>query len=192
MGVYPFVEAWVTGDGRARHLLDRPRNRPVRTALGVSWISFYLVALIGAANDIIAIRFHVSVESVTWAVRVSLFIVPPTAYVITKRWALGLQRQDRDEVLHGRETGIIKRLPNGAFIEVHEPLGQDRLHVLTQHEQYRAIGPDPAADGEDPDRGFRFARRLRAVLSRNFYGEGTQISKPTVREYQEITSRHRR
>ncbi|KPI09577.1 hypothetical protein OK006_0240 [Actinobacteria bacterium OK006] len=62
MGVYPFVEAWVTGDGRAWHLLDRPRNRPVRTALGVSWISFYLVALIGAANDIIAIRFHVSVE----------------------------------------------------------------------------------------------------------------------------------
>ncbi|MFE4626718.1 cytochrome bc1 complex cytochrome b subunit [Streptomyces mirabilis] len=191
MGVYPFVEAWVTGDGRARHLLDRPRNRPVRTALGVSWISFYLVALIGAANDIIAIRFHVSVESVTWAVRVGLFVVPPTAHAITKRWALGLQRQDRDKVLHGRETGIIKRLPNGAFIEVHEPLGQGRLHVLTQHEQYQAIGPDPAANGEGPDGGFRFARRLRAVLSRSFYGEGTQITKPTAREYQELTGRHR-
>jgi ubiquinol-cytochrome c reductase cytochrome b subunit len=177
-------------DGRARHLLDRPRNRSVRTALGVSWISFYLVALIGAANDIIAVRFHVSVESVTWAVRVGLFIVPSTAYVITKRWALGLQRQDRDKVLHDRETGIIKRLPNGAFIEVHESLGQDRLHVLTQHEQYQAIGPDPAANGECPDGGFRFARRLRAVLSRSFYGEGTQITKPTAREYQEITSRH--
>ena len=31
IGVYPFVEAWVTGDKREHHLLDRPRNAPTRT-----------------------------------------------------------------------------------------------------------------------------------------------------------------
>ncbi|MCT9078307.1 cytochrome bc1 complex cytochrome b subunit [Streptomyces fulvoviolaceus] len=198
MGAYPFIESWVTGDDREQHVLDRPRNRPVRTALGVAWIGFYLVALLGAANDIIALRFHVSVNSVTWAVRIGLFIVPLAAYVVTKRCALGLQRRDRDKVLHGRETGIVKRLPHGEFVEVHEPLGQGQLHVLTQHEQYKPIGPRPAVNGGGPDMngggpdaGFRLAQRLRARLSRSFYGEGTQITKPTAQEYQEIAGKHR-
>ncbi|MEU0072074.1 cytochrome bc complex cytochrome b subunit [Streptomyces sp. NPDC006332] len=191
MGAYPFIESWVTDDDRDQHLLDRPRNQPVRTALGVAWIGFYLVALIGAANDIIAIRFHVSVESVTWAVRIGLFAVPVTAYAVTKRYALGLQRQDRDKVLHGRETGVIKRLPHGEFVEVHEPLSQEQLHVLTQHEQYKPIGPGPASNGAGADTGSRLAQLLRARLSRSFYGEGTQITKPTAQKYKEITSEHR-
>ena len=190
MGAYPFIESWVTGDDRDQHLLDRPRNRPVRTGLGVAWISFYLVALIGAANDIIAIRLHVAVESVTWAVRIGLFIVPLLAYAVAKRCALGLQRQDREKVLHGRETGIIKRLPNGEFIEVHEPLGQEQLHVLTQHEQYKPIGPDSTGVEGGPDTNSSLTWRLRARLSQRLYGEGTQITKPTVQEYEEITSGH--
>ena len=32
--IYPFLEAWVTGDKREHHLLDRPRNAPTRTGLG--------------------------------------------------------------------------------------------------------------------------------------------------------------
>ncbi|WP_438829237.1 cytochrome bc1 complex cytochrome b subunit [Streptomyces adonidis] len=191
LGAYPFIESWVTGDDREQNLLDRPRNRPVRTALGVAWISFYLVALIGAANDIIALRLHVSVNAVTWAVRIGLVVVPLAAHAITKRWALGLQRRDRDKVLHGRETGIVKRLPHGEFVEVHEPLGQEQLHALTQHEQYRPIDARPSVNGEGPNAGSRVARRLRARLSRGFYGEGAQIIKPTAQEYQEITGEHR-
>ncbi|MDX3853171.1 cytochrome bc complex cytochrome b subunit [Streptomyces sp. AK02-01A] len=188
MGAYPFIESWVTGDDREQHLLDRPRNRPVRTGLGVAWISFYLVALIGAANDIIAIRLHVSFESVTWAVRVGLFIVPLMAYVIANRFALGLQRRDRDKVLHGRETGIIKRLPNGEFIEVHEPLSQEQLHVLTQHDQYKPIGPGSTGNAGGPDVRSSLTQRLRARLSRSLYGEGTQIAKPTAQEYLESSA----
>ncbi|MEU3188575.1 cytochrome bc complex cytochrome b subunit [Streptomyces sp. NPDC006923] len=184
MGAYPFIESWVTHDDREQHLLDRPRNRPVRTGLGVAWISFYLVALIGAANDIIAIRFHVSVQSVTWAVRVGLFIVPPMAYAMAKRFALGLQRRDRDTVLHGRETGIIKRLPNGEFVEVHEPVGQEQLHVLTQHDQYQPMGPRSTGT---PETKSAVTQRLRARLSRSFYGEGAQIAKPTAQEYKDST-----
>ena len=33
---YPFVESWITGDKREHHLLDRPRNAPVRTGTGLS------------------------------------------------------------------------------------------------------------------------------------------------------------
>ncbi|MFJ4844681.1 cytochrome bc complex cytochrome b subunit [Streptomyces sp. NPDC088733] len=175
MGAYPFIEAWVTDDDREHHLLDRPRNRPVRTALGAAWISVYAVALLGAANDVLATRFHVSVNAVTWAVRIGLFVVPFAVYAVTKRWALGLQLRDRDKVLHGRETGVIKRMPNGEYVEVHEPLDPERLHTLTDYEQYRPI---PAGAGGP-------ARRLRARLSRGLYGEGTQIPKPVVHEAHE-------
>ncbi|MGW3692097.1 cytochrome bc1 complex cytochrome b subunit [Streptomyces sp. NPDC005125] len=177
MGAYPFIEAWVTDDDREHHLLDRPRNRPVRTGLGAAWISVYAVALLGAANDVIATRFHVSVNAVTWAVRVGLFVVPFVVYAVTKRWALGLQLSDREKVLHGRETGVIKRMPNGEYVEVHEALGPEQLRVLTEHEQYRPLSAGAASP----------VQRLRARLSRSLYGEGTQIPKPVVHEHQEIT-----
>ncbi|MEV1082438.1 cytochrome bc complex cytochrome b subunit [Streptomyces sp. NPDC050211] len=190
LGAYPFVESWVTGDDRDQNLLDRPRNRPVRTGLGVAWLSVYLVALLGAANDLIAIQLHVSVNAVTWAVRIGLFVVPVVVYVVAKRWALGLQRRDRDKVLHGRETGIIKRLPHGEFVEVHEPLSQERLHILTAHEQYTPLTAVPQGSEQSLEGRPTRAQRLRARLGRGFYGEGTQIPKPTEQEYKEISSRH--
>lgn len=184
LGVYPFVEAWVTGDDGEHHLLDRPRNRPVRTAFGAAWLSFYLVALVGAANDLIATHFHVSVNGVTWAVRIGLFVAPLVVFVVVKRLALALQRSDRDKVLHGRETGVIKRLPHGEFVEVHEPLSQERLHTLTAHEQYQPLTLTQAGSANGrPTR----TQRLRVRMSRGFYGQGTQIAKPTEQEYREIT-----
>ncbi|MFB6774102.1 cytochrome bc complex cytochrome b subunit [Streptomyces sp. NPDC056337] len=188
MGAYPFLEAWVTDDDSEHHLLDRPRNRPVRTALGVAWLSVYSVALIGAANDIIATRLHVSVNDVTWAVRIGLLVVPVVAFVVTKRAALALQRRDRDLVLHGRETGVIKRLPHGEYVEVHEPLDRARLHTLTSHEQHRPLDSVPARDGDGAVA--RGTRRLRTGLSGFLYGPGTQIPKPTATEHEEITGRH--
>ncbi|GGJ83077.1 menaquinol-cytochrome c reductase cytochrome b subunit [Streptomyces camponoticapitis] len=181
MGVYPFIEAWVTGDDREQNLLDRPRDRPVRTGLGVAWLSVYLVALLGAANDLIATHFHLSVNTVTWAVRFGLFAVPLVAYVVAKRCALGLQRRDREKVLHGRETGVIKRLSYGEFVEVHERLTPEQLHALTAHEQYEPLPP-----GNDR----AWTQRLRVRLSRGYYGADAQIAKPTAREYEEITRGH--
>ncbi len=109
--------------------------------------------------------------------------------MITKRLALALQRSDRDKVLHGRETGVIKRLPHGEYVEVHEPLDQARLHTLTAHEQYRPLadGPDRDPDGPAPAR----TRRLRVALSRALYGPGTRIPKPSPTERKELTGRHR-
>ena len=49
-------------------------------------------------------------------------VLPPLVFVVTKRICLGLQRRDREKLLHGRETGIIKRPPaRASYIEVHEP-----------------------------------------------------------------------
>ncbi len=83
----------------------------------------YMITLVGGGNDLWATHFHLSINAITWFVRIGFFAGPVLAFIITKRICLGLQRRDREKVLHGRETGIIKRLPHGEFIEVHQPLG---------------------------------------------------------------------
>ncbi|MFE4669892.1 cytochrome bc complex cytochrome b subunit [Streptomyces sp. NPDC056716] len=141
IGVYPFIEARVTGDRREHHLLDRPRDRPVRTAIGAAWISLYLVLLAGGGNDIVATQLHLSINTVTWAVRIGILAVPAAVFVITRRICLGLRLRDRELVTHGRETGRIVRLPHGEYVEVHEPLDPARRHTLTAHERAGDGGP---------------------------------------------------
>ena len=126
--IYPFIEARVTGD-RARHnLLQRPRDVPVRTAIGAMAISLYMVWTLAAMNDIIALKFHISLNATTWIGRIGMVVLPPIVYFIAYRWAIALQRSDREVLEHGVETGIIKRLPHGAYIELHQPLGPVDAH----------------------------------------------------------------
>nr|WP_107907094.1 cytochrome bc complex cytochrome b subunit [Streptomyces chartreusis] len=188
LGLYPFLEAWVTGDRREHHILDRPRNVPVRTGLGAAWLSLYAVLLIGGGNDIVATHLHLSINVITWFVRIAVFVVPVLTYVVTKRICLGLQRRDRDNVLHGRETGTIKRLPHGEYIEVHEPLTQGRLHTLTQHEQHPPYEIGPTVDANGVRRRVTPSQRVRARLARAMFGSASRIEKPTVEEYREVTS----
>ncbi|PRX97043.1 cytochrome b [Allonocardiopsis opalescens] len=123
--LWPFLEAWITGDKRQHHTADRPRNAPTRTALGVTGITFYGVLLLAGANDLISEIFYIDLYLTTWIFRVSLIVGPIIAFIVTRRVCLGLQRRDRDELHHGYESGIVKQLPSGEFIEVHQPVGAD-------------------------------------------------------------------
>ncbi|MDX3800306.1 cytochrome bc complex cytochrome b subunit, partial [Streptomyces sp. AK04-3B] len=190
LGVYPFVEAWITGDTREHHILDRPRNAPVRTGLGVAWLTLYAVLLLGGGNDIVATHLHLSINAITWFVRISVFVAPVVAFTVTKRICLGLQRRDRDMVLHGRETGAIRRLPHGEYVEVHEPLGRDRLFTLTQHEQHPPYEIGPLVDHNGVRRPVTVSQRVRARLARAMFGADSHIPKPTPEEYRELTGGH--
>ncbi|WNV75174.1 ubiquinol-cytochrome c reductase cytochrome b subunit [Geodermatophilus sp. DSM 44513] len=123
LALYPFIERKLTGDTASHHLLQRPRDVPVRTSLGAMALAFYLVLLISGGNDVIADKFHLSLNAMIWAGRIGLIVLPPIAYTVTYRLCLGLQRHDREVLEHGIETGVIRRLPSGQFVEVHQPLG---------------------------------------------------------------------
>ena len=121
--IYPFLEKRFTGDDAHHNLLQRPRDVPVRTGIGAMAIAFYMVLTYSAMNDIIALKFHISLNATTWIGRIGMLVLPPLVYFIAYRWAVALQRSDREVLEHGVETGIIKRLPHGAYIELHQPLG---------------------------------------------------------------------
>ncbi len=125
---YPAIERKLTKDYASHNLLQRPRDVPVRTGLGMMAISFMFVLLLSGGNDVIAYTFDISLNATTWAGRIGMLLLPPIAYYLTYRICLGLQRADRAILEHGIETGIIKRLPHGEFIEVHQPLGGVDAH----------------------------------------------------------------
>ena len=186
MALYPFIESWMTGDKREHHILDRPRNVPNRTALGVMSLTFMIVALINGGNDLIATHFDLTINQIMWFSRIGIIVLPPLAFVITKRICLSLQRADREAVLHGKETGRLVMLPHGEYIEIHEELSPEKKFALTKHEQPKAI----ALVTED-NQGVLNPKGIRAKLQARFSAANAEnIAKPTASEVKELESGH--
>jgi ubiquinol-cytochrome c reductase cytochrome b subunit len=123
--LWPFFEAWATGDKSEHHVNDRPRNAPVRTGIGVAAMSFYGILWAEGANDVFADKLEIPLYTITWIARVAVIVVPIAAYYVTKRVCLGLQRSDASMLTHGVEIGIIRQLPDGAFVEEERPLTEE-------------------------------------------------------------------
>ena len=94
---------------------------PVRTAIGAMAIAFYIVLTFSAMNDIIAYKFHISLNATTWIGRIGMAVLPAIVYYITYRWCVGLQRSDRAVLEHGIDA-VIEALARYG-IELHQPLG---------------------------------------------------------------------
>jgi ubiquinol-cytochrome c reductase cytochrome b subunit len=128
----PFFENWVTGDKREHHLLQRPRNAPTRTAIMAALMTFYGLAWAAGGNDIIAIKFHLSINEITYFMRAAVFIGPVIAFIIARRWCISLQRHDHEKLLHGYESGVLVRSAQGEYAELHLPLPGAEAYTLTQ------------------------------------------------------------
>ncbi len=181
--LYPFLEAWVTGDKREHHLAERPRNAPVRTSIGAAGVTFYAVLWAAAASDILATHFHLTIEAVTHTLQGALILGPIIAFLITKRVCLALQKKDREIALHGYESGRMVRLPGGQYHEVHEPVSEFERWRLVDYLDYKPLMVRPDADGK-----IRPMQRVRAVISRWFFED--RIS-PATRAELEAGEDHR-
>ena len=164
--LWPFIEQWITGDRSEHHITDRPRNAPTRTALGLAMVSFYGVLWLEGSNDVLSQHFDVSLYTITDISRVAVFLVPILTYIITKRVCLGLQRKDLHLLEHGVETGIIRQLPTGEFIEETRPLSEEEVAALAMPERV-ALPAGTGAAGEVPPPGMRGGiGRVKARLNK--------------------------
>jgi ubiquinol-cytochrome c reductase cytochrome b subunit len=80
---WPFLERLMTKDQAEHHLLDRPRDRPVRTAFGAGTLTFYASLFAAASNDLVAHWFELDIETVTWFFRVLVLVLPPAVALLT-------------------------------------------------------------------------------------------------------------
>lgn len=179
MALYPFIEQWATGDKSPHHLLDRPRNAPTRTAIGTMSLSFYLLLWTQGGNDLIASTFDVNVLAITRFMQVAIFVVPPVVFVLTKRICFGLQRRDRDKLLHGYESGIIKRLPSGKYYEQHQPISDEERAVLMARAEMPLPLPMPEKyDANGVKQKGYLVKMVQARLSKFFYDERVPMPTP--------------
>ncbi|MDQ3532218.1 MAG: ubiquinol-cytochrome c reductase cytochrome b subunit [Actinomycetota bacterium] len=74
---WPFLEQRFAHDKEAHHLLDRPRDHPVRTALGATTLTFYTVMFVAASNDLIAKWLGASIFGITLIFRILILLLPP-------------------------------------------------------------------------------------------------------------------
>jgi ubiquinol-cytochrome c reductase cytochrome b subunit len=88
---WPLIERKFTGDNEIHHLLDRPRDRPKRTAAGVAMFALLAMLFIASSTDVIANFFHLSLNFVLWAMRVLVIVSPLIAYPITYKICKELQ-----------------------------------------------------------------------------------------------------
>jgi ubiquinol-cytochrome c reductase cytochrome b subunit len=175
---YPWIESFATGDKREHHLLDRPRNAPTRTGLGVMAATAYILLWISGGNDIIATHLHLSINDITYTLRTLIFVLPPLAYLVTKRIALGLQRKDREKVLHGRETGRVFRTEDGEVFELHAPLSAQDRWMLVQFESPRPAEVLAATDSAGVRRPGALLNKLRHKVSTFYFEDRVEPVSP--------------
>jgi ubiquinol-cytochrome c reductase cytochrome b subunit len=117
MTLWPFIEARVTKDSAEHHLLDRPRDRPLRTALGVAGLLVFVMLTLAGGNDVAAIIFNIPVETMTNVLRAAVFGVPLLGFALTYRICLEMRARDLHPLQ--RSAGVLlRRTAGGGFEEV--------------------------------------------------------------------------
>jgi ubiquinol-cytochrome c reductase cytochrome b subunit len=88
---YPWFERWWTGDQLHHNLLDRPRDRPGRTAFGVAVCTFYSVVFVAGGQDFIAAQLRMPQDSVTYMFRGLAVGLPVLTGLVAWRICLGVR-----------------------------------------------------------------------------------------------------
>lgn len=113
MYLVPIVDRRLTKDTRDHHLLDRPRDAPVRTAFGMACVTFIVILFIGGAQDVVARTFNISVGHVTTILQFSILLAPPIAFFVTREVCIALRDRPGPERTERRVP--IERSADGGY-----------------------------------------------------------------------------
>lgn len=119
--LWPFLEQRVTKDRAEHNILDRPRERAWRTAIGVAGLTFMIVLFVAGSNDIIAVRMQMSINAITNTLRVLLFVLPIVTGFVTFRVCRELVAREQagePSVVH------LRRNAEGGYVEIEEPAAE--------------------------------------------------------------------
>ncbi len=125
MFMWPTIERKITKDEGIHHILDRPRDVPWRTAVGVAAFTFMFVLTLAGSNDVLAKYFGVNVDSLTIFLRYIVVLGPILAGIIAWRICLGLQRSELHPAYPRRRTRFVRTESGG--IETEEVPAEVRM-----------------------------------------------------------------
>ena len=150
--VWPFLERHFTKDNELHNLLDRPRDRPKRTAAGAAVFALVFTLFAASSTDVLANFFHVSLNVTLWFFRISVFVVP--VIVGFAAWRICLEMQGVHGIGKRKRALIVSRSEAGEYTAVpSEPRPGDDHHELDAEPVPRTIELEPVAVGGGPRTG---------------------------------------
>ncbi|MBO0731340.1 MAG: ubiquinol-cytochrome c reductase cytochrome b subunit [Acidimicrobiaceae bacterium] len=114
MFLWPWIDKWIYKDYQSHNLLDRPRDKPFRTAVGAAALAFFSVLTFASATDLLANDFHVSFERLIEILQYGAFVAPIVTGLVTYRVCLALQRTNAHPIMRP-VGGVILRDKFGAY-----------------------------------------------------------------------------
>jgi ubiquinol-cytochrome c reductase cytochrome b subunit len=120
MFAWPWIDKKIYNDYGAHNLLDRPRDKPFRTGIGVAAIIFFTVLTLACATDILANNFHIAFERLIEILQYSALVGPVVGFLVAYKACQALQRAGSHPIQRP-VGGIIIRTADGAY------------HTLAEH-----------------------------------------------------------
>ena len=115
--LWPFIEQKIAGDYSEHHLLDYPRDMPMRTGVGVAGITFFVLLTLAGGNDVLALVFDIPVEAITYFFRAAVFVLPLLSGYVAYRIASDLRRNPVHPFK--RKRGVrLRRTESGGYEEI--------------------------------------------------------------------------
>ena len=154
---WPFLERGFTKDDELHNLLDRPRDRPKRTAAGAAVLALLFTLFAASSTDVLANFFHVSLNEVLWFFRIATVVVPIVVGLVT--WRICREMQGVHGMGKRKRALVVSRTEEGEYVAVpsdtrpgddhHEPEAEP-VPVKIEPEPERVgagVGTSPEAGG---------------------------------------------
>jgi ubiquinol-cytochrome c reductase cytochrome b subunit len=122
---WPWLEQRFTRDRRPHNVLDRPRDAPVRTAIGSGFLAWVAMIFAFGAADRVYVFLGIPYETQLWFFRVAIWIVPILLGIVVHRLCRALK--EKEEVERDQEAAVRSAPPSprpeGSFPRRAEPGG---------------------------------------------------------------------
>jgi ubiquinol-cytochrome c reductase cytochrome b subunit len=114
MFAWPSIERKITGDIRRHDLLERPRDRPIRTAVGAAFLSWVVIIFAIGSTDRLFYRLNISYKAQIHVWRIAVWVIPILIFFITRSACRALQRSETHP-LRDWQGEVVARRPDGSL-----------------------------------------------------------------------------
>jgi len=143
---WPIIERTFTKDNEMHNLLDRPRDRPKRTAAGVAMIALLFTLFCASSTDVLANFFHISLNTVLWFFRVAVIVAPIISALFAYR--ICLEMQGVANVGKRKRANVVTRSVDGEYqVTPVDPHPGSSDHELEPEPVPLAIDLEPLTTG---------------------------------------------
>jgi ubiquinol-cytochrome c reductase cytochrome b subunit len=107
---WPWLERRLTGDRAFHNVLDRPRDAPLRTALGAGFLAWVVMIFMAGSADRVLVFLGIGYVSQIWFYRIGIWVLPPLIGLVTWRFCLALKGL---EAIQAEQRRAVETAPPG-------------------------------------------------------------------------------